>query len=67
MGTVIRLGAADVVQLEMMPEPPEVRIKSNPWPEWPKVKKTDYGQEEAITYSTGSEALSDNRNGIYKG
>ena len=48
VGTVIRLGAADVVQLEMMPEPPEVRIKSNPWPEWPKVKKTDYGQEEAI-------------------
>ena len=35
-------------RLEMMPEPPEVRIKSNPWPEWPKVKKTDYGQEEAI-------------------
>lgn len=48
VGTVIRLGAAGVTQLEMMPESPEERLESNPWPEWPKVKKTDYGQEEAI-------------------
>lgn len=48
VGTAIRLGAAGVVQLEMMPEAPEQRLDSNPWPEWPKVKKTDYGQEEAI-------------------
>jgi glutamate synthase (NADPH/NADH) small chain len=32
----------------MMPAPPEIRAASNPWPEWPKVKKTDYGHEEAI-------------------
>lgn len=49
LGTCIRHGAASVVQLEMMPEPPEKRLPSNPWPEWPKVKKTDYGQEEAIS------------------
>lgn len=48
VGTAIRLGAASVVQLEMMPKPAEQRLESNPWPEWPKVLKTDYGQEEAI-------------------
>ena len=47
-GTCIRLGAASVLQLEMMPEPPAERLPSNPWPEWPRVLKTDYGQEEAI-------------------
>ncbi|MEE0954365.1 MAG: glutamate synthase subunit beta [Eubacterium sp.] len=47
VGTSIRQGAASVVQLEMMPEPPIERTASNPWPEWPKVKKTDYGQIEA--------------------
>ncbi len=47
-GTSIRLGAASVTQLEMMPMAPEQRLASNPWPEWPKVLKTDYGQEEAI-------------------
>lgn len=48
VGTAIRLGAKSVVQLEMMPQAPGERTASNPWPEWPKVLKTDYGQEEAI-------------------
>ena len=48
VGTSIRLGAKSVTQLEMMPKPPVTRTPSNPWPEWPKVLKTDYGQEEAI-------------------
>ncbi|MCR5233942.1 MAG: glutamate synthase subunit beta [Lachnospiraceae bacterium] len=48
VGTSIRLGAASVIQLEMMPKPCESRAASNPWPEWPKILKTDYGQEEAI-------------------
>lgn len=48
VGTAIRLGAKSVTQLEMMPKPPLDRTPSNPWPEWPKVLKTDYGQEEAI-------------------
>ncbi len=48
IGTVIRHGCRSVTALEMMPEPPEQRLPSNPWPEWPKVKKTDYGHEEAI-------------------
>lgn len=48
VGTSIRLGAASIVQLEMMPKPSEERQPQNPWPEWPRVLKTDYGQEEAI-------------------
>lgn len=47
-GTCIRLGAASVTQLEMLPRPPEQRAADNPWPQWPKVLKTDYGQQEAI-------------------
>ena len=48
VGTAIRQGCASVTQLEMMPKAPDVRTEDNPWPEWPKVFKTDYGQEEAI-------------------
>ena len=48
VGTSIRLGAKSVTQLEMMPKAPDIRKESNPWPEWPRVCKTDYGQEEAI-------------------
>lgn len=47
-GTSIRLGAASVTQLEMMPCPPAERQPDNPWPQWPKVLKTDYGAEESI-------------------
>lgn len=47
-GTAIRLGASSVVQLEMMPKAPDTRAENNPWPQWPRVCKTDYGQEEAI-------------------
>ena len=49
VGTCIRHGCKSVTQLEMMPAPPVLRRPDNPWPEWPKVLKTDYGQEEAIT------------------
>ncbi len=48
VGTSIRLGCASVVQLEMMPKLPDTRAENNPWPQWPRVCKTDYGQEEAI-------------------
>lgn len=47
VGTLIRLGAKSVIQLEMMAKPPLERDRNNPWPEWPKILKTDYGQEEA--------------------
>ena len=48
VGTAIRHGAAAVTQLEMMPKAPNQRAEDNAWPQWPKVCKTDYGQEEAI-------------------
>ncbi|WP_294431162.1 glutamate synthase subunit beta [uncultured Treponema sp.] len=47
-GTCIRLGCKSVTQLEMMPCPPVERAADNPWPQWPKTLKTDYGAEEAI-------------------
>ena len=48
VGTSIRHGCRSVTQIEMMPKAPDKRAENNPWPEWPKVCKTDYGQEEAI-------------------
>lgn len=47
VGTSVRHGCASVVQLEMMPKLPDERAENNPWPEYPRVCKTDYGQEEA--------------------
>ena len=47
VGTCVRHGAKSVLQLEMMPKLPDTRSENNPWPEWPRVCKTDYGQEEA--------------------
>ena len=47
-GSSIRLGASSVTQIDMMPCPPVERTVSNPWPEWPKVLKVDYGAEESI-------------------
>ena len=48
VGTALRQGCASVTQLEMMPAPPEERTAGNPWPEWPRILRTDYGQKEAI-------------------
>ncbi|MEX2461727.1 MAG: glutamate synthase subunit beta [Paenibacillaceae bacterium] len=47
VGTSVRHGCATVTQYEIMAKPPEKRASNNPWPEWPKVYKMDYGQEEA--------------------
>ena len=47
VGTALRQGCASVTQLEMMPAPPETRTPGNPWPEWPRTLRTDYGQLEA--------------------
>ena len=48
VGTSVRHGCKSVVQLEMMPKLPDERAENNPFPEWPRICKTDYGQEEAI-------------------
>jgi glutamate synthase (NADPH/NADH) small chain len=47
VGTAMRHGCKSLVQLEILPRPPMDRAKDNPWPEWPKVYRLDYGQEEA--------------------
>ena len=48
VGTALRQGCVSVTQLEMMPAPPDNRTPSNPWPEWPRTLRTDYGQIEAL-------------------
>ena len=47
VGTALRHGCKSLVQIEILPKPPMERAGDNPWPEWPKVYKMDYGQEEA--------------------
>jgi glutamate synthase (NADPH/NADH) small chain len=47
VGTSMRHGCKSITQIEIMPMPPMERAADNPWPEWPKVYKMDYGQEEA--------------------
>jgi glutamate synthase (NADPH/NADH) small chain len=75
VGTSIRQGCNSVFQFEIMPEPPHGRIEeSNPWPEWPKKLKVDYGQEEAISlyrkdprnYNISTKRIAGNDNGHVK-
>ncbi|MCG3148742.1 MAG: Glutamate synthase [NADPH] small chain [Verrucomicrobiae bacterium] len=47
VGTSLRHGCKSLIQLEILPKPPLERAADNPWPQWPKVYKMDYGQEEA--------------------
>ena len=48
VGTSIRQGCRSVTQIEIMPRPASARASQNPWPQWPFILRTDYGQEEAI-------------------
>lgn len=75
VGTAVRLGAKSVTQLEMMPKPAEARTENNPWPEWPKVLKTDYGQQEAaavfgqdprVYQTTVAEFIKDEKGNVQK-
>jgi glutamate synthase (NADPH) small chain len=47
VGTSLRHSCKSLVQVEILPKPPDSRAADNPWPEWPKVYRMDYGQEEA--------------------
>jgi glutamate synthase (NADPH/NADH) small chain len=47
VGTSMRHSCKSLLQIEILPRPPMERAKDNPWPEWPKVYRLDYGQEEA--------------------
>ena len=47
VGTALRHGCRSLVQFEILPRPPAERAPDNPWPQWPKVYRLDYGQQEA--------------------
>jgi len=47
IGTSLRHGCNSLVNFELLPEPPLTRAPDNPWPQWPKVFRVDYGHEEA--------------------
>jgi glutamate synthase (NADPH/NADH) small chain len=49
VGTSMRHGCKSLTQFELLPKPPDARTPDNPWPQWPKVYKLDYGQEEAAS------------------
>jgi NADPH-dependent glutamate synthase beta subunit-like oxidoreductase len=71
IATAIRQGCKSIVNIELLPKPPQFRDKSNPWPLWPNILRTDYGHEEAIAifgddprvYETSSNSFIDNGNG----
>jgi glutamate synthase (NADPH/NADH) small chain len=74
VGTSLRHGCTSVTQLEIMPRSPDERAPDNPWPEWPKTHKVDYGQEEAAAvfgadprvYLTTATRFEDDGNGNVK-
>jgi len=47
VATALRQGCRSLIQLEIMPRPPEARAPDNPWPQWPRTYNVDYGQAEA--------------------
>lgn len=49
IGTSVRHGCTQLVNLELLPQPPLTRAVNNPWPQWPRVFRVDYGHEEAAT------------------
>lgn len=74
VGTSIRHGCNSVVQIEIMPKPPVNRPADNPWPQWPRIYRTDYGQEEAAAlygddprvYKTTAKKFIGDENGAVK-
>ncbi|MFW6033391.1 MAG: FAD-dependent oxidoreductase, partial [Phycisphaeraceae bacterium] len=48
LGTSVRHGCKSLLNFELLPKPPLERAPDNPWPQWPRVMRTDYGHEEAV-------------------
>ncbi|CAB4302041.1 unnamed protein product [Prunus armeniaca] len=46
IGTSVRHGCSSIINLELLPEPPQTRAPGNPWPQWPRVFRVDYGHQE---------------------
>jgi glutamate synthase (NADPH/NADH) len=55
IGTSVRHGARSIVNFELLPEPPANRAAGNPWPQFARVKKTDYGHSEVIANFGGKD------------
>jgi glutamate synthase (NADPH/NADH) small chain len=73
VGTAMRHGCRTLTQIEILPRPPDTRQPDNPWPEWPKVYKLDYGQEEVaakfgadprIYLTTGEKFVGDDKGNV---
>ncbi len=47
IGTSMRQGCRSLVNFELLPQPPAGRAPDNPWPQWPRILRTDYGHEES--------------------
>ena len=69
LGTANRQGAKSVHQLEIMPQPPEIRADNNPWPQWPRIFRTASAHEEGVerVYSVSTKRFIDDGNGHVKG
>lgn len=75
IGTSIRHGCSSIVNLELLPEPPKTRAPGNPWPQWPRILRVDYGHQEAATkfgkdprlYEVLTKRFIGDENGVVKG
>jgi glutamate synthase (NADH) len=75
IGTSVRHGAKSVVNFELLPQPPPERARDNPWPQWPRIYRVDYGHTEVKThmgkdpreYCIMSKEFVDDGNGNVKG
>ncbi|PSS04444.1 Glutamate synthase 1 [NADH] like [Actinidia chinensis var. chinensis] len=75
IGTSIRHGCSSMVNLELLPEPPRTRAPGNPWPQWPRVFRVDYGHQEAAakfgkdprSYEVLTKRFVGDENGVLKG
>ncbi|OVA11317.1 Class II glutamine amidotransferase domain [Macleaya cordata] len=75
IGTSVRHGCSSIVNLELLPEPPRTRAPGNPWPQWPRIFRVDYGHQEAATkfgkdprsYEVLTKRFVGDENGVVKG
>lgn len=75
IGTSIRHGCSSIVNLELLPQPPQTRAPGNPWPQWPRIFRVDYGHQEAAakfgkdprTYEVLTKRFIGDENGVVKG
>ncbi|XP_019414790.1 PREDICTED: glutamate synthase [NADH], amyloplastic isoform X1 [Lupinus angustifolius] len=75
IGTSIRHGCSSVINLELLPQPPQTRAAGNPWPQWPRVFRVDYGHQEATakfgkdprSYEVLTKRFIGDENGVMKG